>query len=46
VLVGIRPEVAQAMVGLGVQFQHVVTRATLADGITYATSGSIARIHI
>ena len=36
VLTGIRPEVAQTLVQLGVSLQSVVTRGTLQDGIAYA----------
>jgi anti-anti-sigma regulatory factor/HAMP domain-containing protein len=36
VLVGIRPEVAQSIVGLGVQFDDMITRSTLQSGIAYA----------
>lgn len=36
VLTGIRPEVAQTLVGLGVDLTAIVTRATLQDGIAYA----------
>jgi rsbT co-antagonist protein RsbR len=36
VLVGIRPEVAQAIVGLGVDLRSMVSRGTLQDGIAYA----------
>ncbi|HEU5098133.1 MAG TPA: STAS domain-containing protein [Roseiflexaceae bacterium] len=35
VLVGIRPEVAQAVVGLGIQLSDIVTRSTLQSGIGY-----------
>jgi rsbT co-antagonist protein RsbR len=35
VLVGIRPEVAQAVVGLGIQLSDIVTRSTLQSGIAY-----------
>jgi rsbT co-antagonist protein RsbR len=35
-LTGIRPEVAQTLVGLGVNLANIVTRGTLRDGITYA----------
>ena len=40
-LVGIRPEVAQVMVSLGLRLNGVVTRSTLQDGIDYA----LARAH-
>ncbi len=36
VLTGIRPEIAQTLVGLGVDLSEVVTRSTLQAGITYA----------
>jgi rsbT co-antagonist protein RsbR len=36
VLTGIRPEVAQALVGLGVDLSSIVTRSTLQSGIAYA----------
>ena len=36
VISGIRPQIAQAMVQLGVSFQEIVTRATLADALRYA----------
>ncbi len=36
VLTGIRPEVAQAMVGLGVDLGDMITEATLESGIAYA----------
>jgi anti-anti-sigma regulatory factor len=36
VLTGIRPEVAQTLVQLGVDLRSIVTRGTLQDGITYA----------
>lgn len=36
VLTGLRPEVAQTLVQLGVSLSGVVTRGTLRDGITYA----------
>jgi anti-anti-sigma factor len=36
VLTGIRPEVAQTLVGLGVDLQSLVTRSTLQSGISYA----------
>ena len=37
VLVGIRPEIAQSIVGLGIQLGNVVTRSTLQSGIAYAS---------
>ena len=36
VITGIRPEVAQTLVDLGIDFSGVVTRSTLQDGIRYA----------
>jgi rsbT co-antagonist protein RsbR len=36
VLTGIRPEVAQALVGLGVELGDIVTRSTLQSGIAFA----------
>ncbi|NTW03557.1 MAG: STAS domain-containing protein [Oscillochloris sp.] len=36
ILTGIRPEVAQTIVGLGMQFEQIVTRSTLQSGIAYA----------
>jgi rsbT co-antagonist protein RsbR len=36
ILTGIRPEVAQTLVGLGVELKGIVTRRTLQDGIAYA----------
>jgi PAS domain S-box-containing protein len=36
VLTGIRPEVAQALVGLGVDLSGIVTRGTLQSGIAFA----------
>jgi rsbT co-antagonist protein RsbR len=36
VLTGIRPEVAQTIVGLGVDLSSIITRGTLRDGIAYA----------
>jgi PAS domain S-box-containing protein len=36
VLTGIRPEVAQTLVGMGVDLRGIVTRGTLRDGIAYA----------
>jgi rsbT co-antagonist protein RsbR len=36
VLTGIRPEVAQTIVGFGVDLNRIITRGTLRDGIAYA----------
>jgi rsbT co-antagonist protein RsbR len=36
VLTGIRPEVAQTLVGLGVDLSGIVTRSTLQSGIAFA----------
>jgi serine/threonine protein kinase len=41
VLVGIRPEVAQAVVGLGIRMSTMVTRSTLQSGITYVRRGEL-----
>lgn len=38
VLTGIRPEVAQTLVGMGVSLHGIVTRGTLQSGIEYANS--------
>jgi rsbT co-antagonist protein RsbR len=35
VLVGIRPEIAQTMVGLGIQLPHMITYSSLQRGIAY-----------
>lgn len=43
VLVGISPEVAQTLVGLGVDFRSLATRATLQSGFEYAQA-QLARI--
>ncbi len=40
ILTGIRPEVAQALVGLAIDLRHIVTWSTLQAGIAYATSAS------
>jgi anti-anti-sigma regulatory factor len=37
VLTGIRPEVAQTLVGLGVDLRHIVTQSTLQAGIAYTS---------
>lgn len=36
IITGIRPEVAQTIVNLGLDLKDITTRATLADGLTYA----------
>jgi anti-anti-sigma regulatory factor len=36
IITGIRPEVAQTLVGLGVDLGGIITRATLQDGINHA----------
>jgi rsbT co-antagonist protein RsbR len=41
VLVGIRPEVAQAIVGLGLDLRRVVTRSNLQSGIAYTLRQSV-----
>jgi rsbT co-antagonist protein RsbR len=37
VLTGIRPEVAQTLVGLGADLSGIITRSSLQSGIAYAT---------
>ena len=36
ILAGISPEIAQTLVGLGVDFSHVLTKATLQNGLEHA----------
>jgi rsbT co-antagonist protein RsbR len=36
VITGIRPEVAQTIIGLGVDLSSIITRGTMRDGIAYA----------
>lgn len=46
IITGIRPEVAQTLVGLGLDLSNIVTRATLQSGIAFALaarSGAAAR---
>jgi anti-anti-sigma regulatory factor len=43
ILTGIRPEVAQAVVGLGVDLSIIETRASLQDGIASALRPGAAR---
>lgn len=40
VLVGIRPEVAQTMVGLGIEIDQIITRSTLQSGLAYTLQRS------
>jgi rsbT co-antagonist protein RsbR len=40
VLTGIRPEVAQTLVGLGTDLRGIVTRSSLQSGIAYATNSN------
>ncbi|HEY1016606.1 MAG TPA: STAS domain-containing protein [Herpetosiphonaceae bacterium] len=40
ILTGIRPEVAQLLVGLGVDLSGIVTSGTLQQGIAFATGGA------
>ncbi|MFL5800684.1 MAG: STAS domain-containing protein [Roseiflexaceae bacterium] len=42
VLTGIRPEVAQTLVGMGVELRGIITRGTLRDGIAYALQNGIS----
>ncbi len=41
VLTGIRPDVAQTLVGLGVDLNAITTRSTLQSGIAYALGGRL-----
>ncbi len=43
VLVGLRPELAHTIVGLGVDLSRLVTRADLAEGVRYAASRGASR---
>src|SRR5688500_528848 len=38
VISGIRPQIAQTIVGLGIEFGDIVTKATLADALRHALS--------
>ena len=40
VMVGVRPEVAQSIVGLGLHLGNITVRSTLQDGIQYALARS------
>src|SRR5262249_7665765 len=40
ILTGIRPEVAQTLVGLGIELRNLITRSRLQDGIAYALRNS------
>lgn len=44
VLVGVRPEVAQSIVGLGLQLERIVTQSTLQSGIALAHARGAGRI--
>jgi rsbT co-antagonist protein RsbR len=45
VLVGVRPEVAQTIVGLGLHMGEMVTRSTLQSGIAYTMQSSARNAH-
>jgi rsbT co-antagonist protein RsbR len=45
VISGIRPQIAQAIVGLGIQFGDIVTKATLADALLLALQHSGVDVH-
>ncbi|NTU84395.1 MAG: STAS domain-containing protein [Chloroflexales bacterium] len=45
VLVGIRPEVAQTIVGLGIDLGAMVTRGTLQGGVSYTTQATNGAQH-
>lgn len=42
VLTGIRPDVAQSLIGVGVSLEGIVTRGTLESGIACAMSADVA----
>jgi rsbT co-antagonist protein RsbR len=44
IISGIRPQVAQTIVSLGIEFGDIVTKATLADALAYALDRSGQRI--
>jgi len=44
ILTGIRPEVAQTLVGLGLDLSGIVTRSTLQNGIAFALERSAANL--
>ncbi|MFD0684298.1 STAS domain-containing protein [Actinomadura fibrosa] len=44
VISGIRPQIAQTIVTLGIEFGDIATKATLADALTYALERSGVRI--
>ncbi len=44
-LVGIRPEVAQTIVGLGIDLGAIITRATLEAGVSYTTQAANGSNH-
>jgi rsbT co-antagonist protein RsbR len=46
VLVGVRPEVAQAVVSLGVALEEIITRATLQDGIATVQGWQRQGVHV
>lgn len=45
VLVGIRPEVAQTVVGLGISLDEIITRGTLQGGVSYTTQAANGTQH-
>ncbi len=45
ILVGIRPELAQTIVGLGLDLSRLKTQADLQSGIRYATQQQALRVH-
>ncbi|RAY11567.1 anti-anti-sigma factor [Actinomadura craniellae] len=44
VISGIRPQIAQTIVALGIEFGDIVTKATLADALAYALERSGVRV--
>jgi rsbT co-antagonist protein RsbR len=44
IITGIRPEIAQTLIGLGVNLTGIITRSTLQSGIIYAAGNGGAQV--
>lgn len=44
IITGIRPEIAQTLIGLGVNLTGIITRGTLQSGVMYATDNGRAQL--